>query len=154
MQKHMEEFDETSTSGVDVVAELSPPCRQYKEDHQAKCKAQGCKWEKNQHRVKRVNWKTPFLWSQIETAAARAGKPWKPCTILQEVQKVDPICFRWLTEQVIGHWIDQSVKSQGISKWSDLVMARVKVGNSLHSTSTQKGVLVHSAFHLTVLSMY
>jgi hypothetical protein len=67
---------------------------------------------------------------------------------------MDPIHFSRLTEEVIGRWIDQSKKSQGISKWSDLVMVRVKVGNSLHSTSTQKGVLVHGAFHLTVLSVY
>jgi len=151
----MEQFDKTSTSGVGVVAKLSHPHRQYKKEHQAKCKLQGHKWEKKfQHRAKQVNWQTPFLWSQTETAAACAGKPWKPHTIMQEVQKMYPICFRWLTEQVIGCWIDQSAKSQGISKWSDFVMARVQVGNSLHSTSTQKGVLVCSAFHLTVLSMY
>jgi hypothetical protein len=29
-----------------------------------------------------VNWQTPFLWSQIENAAACAGKPWKPRKIL------------------------------------------------------------------------
>jgi hypothetical protein len=149
----MEQFDETSTSGVGIVAELSRPRRQYKEDHQAKRKPQGRKREKHQHGAKRVNWQTPFLWSQIETAAAHAGKPWKPRAILKEVQKMDPISFLRLTEQVIGRWIDQSAKSRGISKWSDLVMARVKVGNSPHSASTRKGVLVRSTFHLTVLSM-
>jgi hypothetical protein len=132
----MEQFDETSTSGTGVVAELSCPRCQYKEDCQAKHKLQGRKREKHQHRVKRVNWKTPFLWSQIENAAACAGKPWKPREILREVQKMDPIHFSWLTEQVISRWIDQSKKSQGILKWSDLVMVRVKVGNSPHSTST------------------
>jgi hypothetical protein len=149
----MEQFDETSTSGTGVVAELSRPCRQYKENCQAKRKTQGRKREKHQHGAKRVNWQTPFLWSQIENAAARAGKPWKPREILREVQKMDPIHFSWLTEQVISRWIDQSAKSQGILRWSDLVMARVKVGNSLHSASTRKGVLVRGAFHLTVLSV-
>ena len=78
----MEQFDETSTSGTGVVAELSCPCCQYKEDCQAKRKMQGCKREKHQHRAKQVNWQTPFLWSQIENAAARTGKPWKPREIL------------------------------------------------------------------------
>jgi hypothetical protein len=150
----MEQFDETSTSGMGVVAELSRPRRQYKEDRQAKRKPQGRKREKHQHGAKQVNWQTPFLWSQIENAAARTGKPWKPREILREVQKMDLIRFSRLTEQVIGRWMVQSVKSQGISKWSDLVMARVKVGNSPHSASTRKGVLVCGAFHLTVLSVY
>ena len=63
----MEQFDETLTSGVGVVAELSRPRRQYKEDRQTKRKPQGRKREKHQHGAKRVNWQTPFLWSQIET---------------------------------------------------------------------------------------
>ena len=107
----MEQFDKTSTSGTGVVAELSRPCRQYKEDHQAKHKPQGRKREKHQHGVKQVNWQTPFLWSQIENAAACAGKPWKPRKILREVQKMDPIHFSRLTEKVIGCWIDQRKKS-------------------------------------------
>jgi hypothetical protein len=52
--------------------------------------------------AKRVNRQSPFLWSQIKTAATRADKPWKPREILRETQKTDLVSFKWLTEQVIN----------------------------------------------------
>jgi len=64
-----------------------------------------------------------------------------PRTILREVQKMDPISFERLTEQVIGWWIDSEAKSRGVSKWSALVLARVAKGNSPGGKSTRTGVL-------------
>jgi len=91
---------------------------------------QGRKRDKQQQGARQVNWQSPFLWSQIETAATRAGKPWKPRVILKETQKMDPVSFARLTEQVIGRWIDNKAKGKGISRWSAAVLARVTAGNS------------------------
>jgi len=125
-----------------TVAELSRPRRQYKEDKRALRQSQGRKRDKQQQGARQVNWQSPFLWSQIETAATRAGKPWKPRVILKETQKMDPVSFARLTEQVIGRWIDNKAKGKGISRWSAAVLARVTAGNSPGGQSTRTGMLV------------
>lgn len=139
-QKFLEDFDDSASNPE--IAEHSRPRRQYRDDQRTKRKPQGRKREKGQKGAKRVNWHAPFLWSQIETAAARAGKPWRPRAILQEAQKMDRITFSRLTEQVIGRWIDTDAKSKGGSKWSSSVMKRVAAGNSPGGHSTRTGILV------------
>jgi hypothetical protein len=89
-----------------------------------------------------MNWQSPFVWLQIEMAARKAGKPWSPHVILKEAQKLDPIVFAGLTEQVIGQWIDPAAKCQGASKWTSIVLDRVKAGNSPDGQSTRQGILV------------
>ena len=135
-------MDETSLR-PGTTAELSRPRRQYKEDRRAKRKSQGRKRDKQQQGAKRVNWQSPFLWSQIEAAVIRAGKPWKPREILREAQKSDCASFGRLTEQVIGRWIDDSARSRGVYKWRDSVLARVAAGNSPGGQWTRTGILVH-----------
>ena len=125
-----------------TTAELSRPRRQYKEDHRAKQKSQGRKRDKQQQGAMRVNWQSPFLWSQIEAAVIWAGKPWKPCEILREAQKSNSPSFARLTEQVIGRWIDDSARSKGVYKWRDSVLARVAAGNSPGGQWTRTGILV------------
>jgi hypothetical protein len=123
-------------------AELSRPRCQFKEDRRAHNKPQGRKRKILQWQAKMMNWQSPFVWSQIEMAARKAGKPWSPRAILKEAQKLDPIVFSGLTEQVIGQWIDPAAKRQGASKWASIVLDRVKAGNSPDGQSTQQGILV------------
>jgi hypothetical protein len=103
-----------------------------------------------QQHAKLVNWYSPFLWSQIEMAATRAGRPWSPRLILKEAQKIDPKSFSRLTEQVIGRWIDSKAKDRGVSQWNPSVMARVAAGNSPGGQSTRPGILVSHFMHRAV----
>jgi hypothetical protein len=123
-------------------AELSRPRRQFKEDRKAHNKPQGRKRKILQQQARRMNWKSPFVWAQIEIAARKAGKPWSPRAILKEAQKLDPVIFAGLTEQVIGRWIDPTAKRQGVSKWTSTVLDQVKAGNSPNGQSTRQGILV------------
>jgi len=70
----------------------------------------GRKCKNEQTEAKYVNWFSPFLWSQIEDAAIRSGKPWSPRENLKEAQKINPKTFSQLKEQVIGRWIDPEAK--------------------------------------------
>ena len=135
----------TSSQSTDT-AELSRPHRQYQEDRRAKTKPQGRKRKVQQRSAKLVNWHSPFLWSQIETAATRAGKPWRPREILKEAQKMDSMAFARLTEQVIGRWIDSEAKGRGVSQWTASTLTRVATGNSPGGQSTCQGILVRP-FH-------
>jgi hypothetical protein len=51
---------------------------------------------------KLTNWFSPFLWSQIETAAEQAGKPWSPREITRRAKLLNKKAFEKLTEQVVG----------------------------------------------------
>jgi hypothetical protein len=124
------------------VAELSRPKRQFKEDLKEKNKAAGRKQVHEQEKSKQVNWFSPFLWTTIEIAARRAGKPWSPRAIRVEAQRLNPIAFATLTDQVVGRWFDREARKNGSSKWSDAVVRRVKKGNSPGGESTRTGVLV------------
>ena len=119
------------------VAEKSRPQRQYKEDTKAKNKPQGRKRKHPKTAASNVNWKSPFLWAQIEMAAVKAGKPWKPHDIVVEAKRLDPVAFMRLTEQVVGRWIDREAKEEGISKWKDSVLAEVEKGNAPGGQSTR-----------------
>jgi hypothetical protein len=141
-QKYLAEFDETSTSMQ--VAELSRPYRQFKEDAKKTNKLSGRKQKNKQASAKQMNWFTPFVWAQIETAAVKAGKPWKPSAICREAKKLSPATFSGLTEQVVGRWIDSEAKAvHGTSKWSDSTLQRVVAGNAPGGQSTRAGILVN-----------
>jgi hypothetical protein len=49
---------------------------------------------------------------------------------------MDPTSFAHLTEQVVGRWVDRTAKNNGISKWSEAVLARAAAGNSPGGHST------------------
>ncbi|KAF7969542.1 hypothetical protein HWV62_26939 [Athelia sp. TMB] len=135
-RKHLVEFNETSLLGA---AKHSRPHHEFTEDYRVRCKRKGRKQTNVKTDAKRVNWQSPFLWSQITEAAVRAGKPWKPRSILQQAQWMNRGSFHQLTEQVIGRWID--AKLRGISQWTDVVLARAAVGNSPGGQSTRTGIL-------------
>jgi hypothetical protein len=59
---------------------------------------------------------------------------------------MDPTSFAHLTEQVVGRWVDRTAKINGISKWSDAVLARAAAGNSPGGHSTRTGILVCNPF--------
>jgi hypothetical protein len=86
---------------------------------------------------------SPFLWSQIETAAEQAGKPWSPREITQREKLLNKKAFEKLTEQVVGQWIDPEAKEEGISQWKDSVLANVEHRNAPGGGNTHVGILVH-----------
>ena len=101
-QKYLVDHDETSSAKASSIAESSRPRRQYKEAEKVKNKPQGRKRKHAKVTAARVNWKSPFLWSQIELAAIQAGRPWKPHDIALQAKLINPVAFMQLTEQVIG----------------------------------------------------
>ena len=123
--------DDAPTSS-ESIAEDSRPRRQYKEDAHETRKLTGRRRIHDYKTSKHVNWQSPFLWSQIEDAARRAGRPWSPRTITNEAKKANPKAFATLTEhwQVVGRWIDPEGKRQGISRWKESILELVKKGNS------------------------
>lgn len=133
--------NDKTTETLDIP-ELSRPRRQYKEDHHATQKPSGRKRIKAQQISLRTNWQSPFLWSQIELATKKAGKPWQQARIVKLAKQANPKDFSKLTEQVVGRWMDQEAKKSGISKWKDSVLARVAKGNSPGGQNTRSGILV------------
>ena len=111
--------------GVDdaeSVAEQSRPCCQFSMDDKKKNKPEGRKRTNLQKPAIRVNWKSPFLWGQIEMAATLSGKPWRPHDIVLQAKRMDPVAFCHLTEQVVGRWIDREARDNGVYKWKDSVL--------------------------------
>jgi hypothetical protein len=137
------EDDYDTPLATSSIAEDSRPRHQYKEDARGKCKLIGRKQIHDFKTSKRVNWQSPFLWSQIEDAARRAGRPWSPRTITEQAKKANPKSFKTLTEQVVGWWIDPEGKRLGISRWKESVLEMVKKGNSPGGDSTRTGILVN-----------
>lgn len=135
------------------MAELSRPRRQYKDDQRLKRKPSGRRRVKQHTALKRVNWQSPFLWSQIETAAVRAGRPWQPSSIVQKLHRIDPVTFRTLTEQLVGRWIDSDAKRKGISRWSQTVLDKVAAGNSPGGETTRTGILVRNVWKLKYIGI-
>lgn len=135
----MSEYDE-ATSGANV-SEKTRPRRQYKEDTKKRNKPAGRKRINPQSNATRMNWKSPFIWSQIENAAVLAGKPWSPHDITVQAKRLDPVIFLRLTEQVVGRWIDPDAKAQGVSQWRKSVLAEVMAGNSPGGKTTRIGIL-------------
>ncbi|KAJ6561307.1 hypothetical protein B0H10DRAFT_1801593, partial [Mycena sp. CBHHK59/15] len=133
-----------------TLPELSRPHRQFKEDSRKIKKPTGRKQKpKNTKRdAKYTNWFNPILWSQVEAAARRAGRPWSPRAILKELHKTNLKDFCRLTEQVIGRWIDADARQQGTSKWKDTVLQNVErgKGNAPGGQTTRCGVLVSPFF--------
>jgi hypothetical protein len=125
-----------------LVAEESRPQRNYKENARKRNKPCGRKRLHGPTKSKLTNWFSPFLWSQIETAAEQAGKPWSPREITQREKLLNKKAFEKLTEQVVGQWIDPEAKEEGISRWKDSVLANVERGNAPGGGNTRVGILV------------
>jgi len=142
VQKHLNEFDNTSSDNADL-AEISRPRRQFKEDEKKKNKPAGRKRMNDQQKAQRMNWHQPFIWSDIEEATRRAGKPWQPRAIMKEAKRINSKTFETLTEQVVGRWIDRDAYDKsGAWKWRDAVLEEVARGNAPGGQSTRSGILV------------
>ncbi|KAF8068571.1 hypothetical protein FPV67DRAFT_1448488 [Lyophyllum atratum] len=138
----LEDFDDNNEqSAAREVAENSRPRRQFKEDQQKKKKPCGRKRVKEHTPALLTNWFQPAIWDQIQVATRRAGKPWSPRLILREAQRLNPKCFAKLTEQVVGRWIDQEAKAEGIYQWRASILERVRRGNAPGGEQTRFGVL-------------
>lgn len=137
---------DTSGETSSLVAEASRPRRDYKEDSRKRNKPCGRKRLHDPTKSKLTNWFSPFLWSQIETAAQQAGTPWSPREITRRAKLLNKV-FDKLTEQVVGRWIDPEAKKEGISQWKDSVLAHVERGNAPGGGNTRVGILVR-LFHL------
>jgi len=129
-----------------LVAEASRPQRDYKEDSRKGNKPCGRKRLHPPTKSKYTNWFSPFLWSQIETAAQQAGKPWSPREITRRAKLLNKKAFEKLTEQVVGRWIDPEAKKEGISRWKDSVLAHVEHGNAPGGGNTRVGILVRRSY--------
>ncbi|KAJ7869051.1 hypothetical protein B0H13DRAFT_2557989 [Mycena leptocephala] len=138
------DHDEISTADPELP-EHSRPRRQFKEDDRKNNKPCGRKPKpKNKKRDARyTNWFHPILFSQVQAAASRVSKPWKPRAILKELHRANLKDFSRLTEQVIGRWIDGDSRDRGTSKWKDSVIQNVArgKGNSPGGHTTRCGVL-------------
>ncbi|KAF7371545.1 DDE superfamily endonuclease [Mycena venus] len=100
--------------------------------------------EKNKKKdAKLTNWFHPLIWSQVITAAARAGRSWHPSAIVREARKLNLGVFWKLTPQVVGRWIDPEANAAGVSKWKDSVLRNVAwaKGNSPGGHLTRTGIL-------------
>ncbi|KAJ7852106.1 hypothetical protein B0H13DRAFT_2398932 [Mycena leptocephala] len=136
------DHDEISTADPELP-EHSRPRRQFKEDDRKNNKPCGRKPKpKNKKRDARyTNWFHPILFSQVQAAASRVSKPWKPRAILKELHRANLKDFSRLTEQVIGRWIDGDSRDRGTSKWKDSVIQNVErgKGNSPGGHTTRCG---------------
>ncbi|KAJ7848553.1 hypothetical protein B0H13DRAFT_1906651 [Mycena leptocephala] len=77
---------------------------------------------------------------RIVAATRRAGRPWSPRAILQELHKSNPKDFQHLREQTIRTWLTHE---GGTSRWKDMVLKRVEEGkgNTPGGQTTRCGVL-------------
>lgn len=139
-------YDNDNDLPTGSVPESSRPRREYKEDARKDNRPCGRKRKHRKAASKYTNWFNPFLWRQIELAARRAGRPWSPRVIMREAKKIDRKVFARLTEQVVGRWIDQEAKAQGVSKWKDVVLVQVAKGNAPRGENTRVGILVSLSF--------
>jgi hypothetical protein len=119
---------------------VSRPRREFKIDQRSKKKVIGRPRKVEDQRAKRVNWFQPVIWSGIEEAAKRAGKPWNCAEIVRQAKIINPQVYKTLTRQVLARWVD---KDRG-SAWKTTILAQVANGNSPGGESTRFGILVMS----------
>ncbi|KAJ7794834.1 hypothetical protein B0H14DRAFT_3556186 [Mycena olivaceomarginata] len=138
------DHDEISTPDAELP-EHSRPRRQFKEDNRQDNKPCGRKQkpENKKRNARYTNWFHPLLFSQVQAAASRVSKPWKPRAIMQELHRTNLKDFYRLTEQVVGRWIDSEARARGTSKWKDSVLQSVErgKGNAPGGHTTRCGVL-------------
>ncbi|KAJ7210222.1 hypothetical protein C8J57DRAFT_1098259, partial [Mycena rebaudengoi] len=139
----LEEFDETPKASSSKIAEDSRPRRQFKEDLKKNNTTFGHKQlpKNTKTDAKQVNWRNPLIFAQLQVAAKKAGKPWRPSEICRQAKLLAPEVFRTLTEQVVGRWIDKEAKERGEHKWKDSVLEQVATGAAPGGQSTRAGIL-------------
>ncbi|KAJ7853972.1 hypothetical protein B0H14DRAFT_3136703 [Mycena olivaceomarginata] len=91
-QKRAELADHDEISSPDPeLPEHSRPHRQFKEDSRKNNKPTGRKrtLENKERDAKYTNWFHPILFYQVQAAASRVPKPWKPRAILRELHRTN-----------------------------------------------------------------
>lgn len=144
-EKQKQKLQDVDNEDHSSLAEASRPFLQLKHDIKDKNRdkhTQGRKPTKIQKTAERMNWLQPVVWAQIEAAAQRAGKPWRPVEITRVAKQSNPQLFEGLTSQVLGRWIDSEVQVHGKHKWRDSVLEKVKRGNAPGGGTTRRGILV------------
>lgn len=92
----------------------------------------------------KVNWTSPFLWSQIQCAAEAVGYPWSPAAIVRRLQQLDPQTFASLRPQRISQWRDHNYPDR--LKWTDSHLKSIEAGNRPQGGGNHGSILV--CFHL------
>jgi hypothetical protein len=101
-------------------------------------KPAGRKQKKPARPAKYVNWMTPFSWSAIKAAQAKAG--WGYTDILRELQRANYDFYQYLIIQTIKGWIETV---GGFRQWKPSVIARATKGNIPgHNKGGRRGILV------------
>jgi hypothetical protein len=129
-------------------AELSRPHRAFKRDQHRYNKPQGRKRTHNTVKAKRMNWFTPFVWSQIVNAAKKSGTQMGAVDIKRYLNIQNPQTFKALNVRTIRKWID---RSGTIPRWNDTVLKRISKGNQPGGENTRQGILVcNPSQHITI----
>lgn len=98
-----------------------------------------------------MNWHTPFIWSQIETAARAVGVKMSSTEIVKELQKRNPDTFSRLRHSTVNEWID---RKDGRPHWKEKVMVRVKRGNNPgHKNGGRRGILVSTRQNIMTVDL-
>jgi hypothetical protein len=89
---------------------------------------------------KRIWWKTPILFRQIQDAVDAVGYPWSPTAIDKYLKKKDWNTFRFFHRQRIDDWRDSRYSNKFI--WKASVLESVKRGYQKPPSITRSGILV------------
>jgi hypothetical protein len=123
------------------LPELSRPAREIQKKIKiAKRKPQGPMPHKVPRPAKYMNWFSPFLWSQINTAARITGWKMSATEIVHELRKHNPETFGKISRTTVNEWIDRTGDRP---RWSDAALEKVGQGNNPgHNKGGRRGILV------------
>ncbi|KAF9061116.1 hypothetical protein BDP27DRAFT_1406852 [Rhodocollybia butyracea] len=136
-----------SNEGAENLAEASQPRRELKDeirDNNRDEHTRGRKQMKITSSVERMNYFQPLIWSQIQQATKKAGKPWIPTNIVRIAKQSNPEVFKHLRPQTLRQWIDHNAKKKGIHKWTEKTLENVRRGNRPGGHTTHQGILMSS----------
>jgi hypothetical protein len=129
------------------LPELSRPAREIqKKIKVATRKPQGPMPRKVPRPAKYMNWFSPFIWSQINTAARITGWKMSATEIVHELRKHNPETFGKINRTTVNEWIDRSGDRP---RWSDAALEKVGQGNNPgHNKGGRRGILVCNLWYI------
>ncbi len=135
------------------IAELSRPARTIREHDKKKKKYRylGLKRaRKHLTNATYINWHTPFLWSQIDSAAKdpSVGRGMSASAIVSLLKKRNPEDFGPLSRSTVNGWIDRSGKHP---QWTSGVINMVKNGHLPGGHGGRIGILVWASSFIPIL---
>ncbi|KAF9062501.1 hypothetical protein BDP27DRAFT_1368779 [Rhodocollybia butyracea] len=117
-----------SNEGAENLAEASRPRRELKDkirDNNRDEHTRGRKRMKITSSVERMNYFQPLIWSQIQQATKKAGKPWIPTDIVRIAKQSNPEVLKHLRPQTLRRWNDHNAKKKGIHQWTEKTLENV-----------------------------